>query len=446
MRLKVLSPLGGVLCLALAACGGAAAPASSPAAPASSAAAAKPSTAAPASAAASAAAAKPAASGASASAKPAASGAASSSGPLKIGFVSSYTGSLSPAGKPMDAGFKMALAEAGNKAGGRDIQVLTEDEASNPNDGLNKVKKLVEQDKVDILAGLILTPSTYASIDYIEKTAPRKVLLVGTNAGANDMDGPKKSDYFVRVAFSNAQANIPMAPYVFNDLGIKKVYLTYTDFAPGPEKVEVFATDYKKLGGQVVGTEKPPQGTTDFAAYLTKIKASDAQATYNFEPGADGVAFVKQYGQFLDKTKVKMLGAGDNVDESNLPAQGTAAVGAITSLHYYSTLDNPENKKFVADYKAKNNGETPGSFSVQGYDGGKLIVDALNKTNGNADPKALMGAMLGAKWNSPRGPVTISPDYHDIVQNIYVAETRNVDGKPQNVVVKTFEAQLPVEK
>lgn len=344
----------------------------------------------------------------------------------------------------MDNGFKLYLSQVGNKAGGRDIQVITEDEASNPKDGLDKVKKLVEQDKVDILAGLILTPSTYPAVDYIQKQAPKKVLLVGTNAGANDMDTTKKSDYFVRTAFSNAQANYPMGDYVFNTLKISKVYDTYSDFAAGPEKVETFATAFKKAGGTIVGTEKPPFPSTDFAAFLTKIKASDAQATYNFEPGNDGVQFTKQYAQFIDKNKIKYLGAGDNVDQSNLAAEGNAAVGAITALHYYTTLDNPENKKFVADYKAKFNDE-PGSFAVQGYDGATLIVNALNKTNGNTDPKALMGAMLGSKWNSPRGPVSISPEFHDIVQNIYVAETKLVNGKPENDVIKTFEAVPPYE-
>ncbi|HVA25786.1 MAG TPA: ABC transporter substrate-binding protein [Chloroflexota bacterium] len=442
MKLRILSPLGGIVCLALAACGGGAAPASNAVAAASSAAA-KPSTAAPASA-------KPAAAASgSAPAKPAASGAAGASaaagGPIKIGWISSLSGALAPAGKPMDNAFKLYLSQVGNKAGGRDIQVITEDEASNPKDGLDKVKKLVEQDKVDILAGLVLTPSTYAAVDYIEKQAPRKVLLVGTNAGANDMDTTKKSDYFVRAAFSNAQANYPMGDYVFNTLKIKKVYDTYSDFAAGPEKVETFAAGFKKAGGTIVGTEKPPFPSTDFAAFLTKIKASDAEATYNFEPGNDGVQFTKQYPQFIDRTKIKYLGAGDNVDESNLPAEGQSAVGAITTLHYYTTLDNPENKKFVADYQAKFK-DSPGSFAVQGYDGAKLIVDGLNKTNGNPDPKALMAAMLGSKWNSPRGPVSISPEFHDIVQNIYVAETKLVNGKPQNVVMKTFEAVQPYQK
>jgi len=234
-----------------------------------------------------------------------------------------------------------------------------------------------------------------------------------------------------------------MGAYVYNTLGIKRVYDTYSDFAAGPEKVETFANGFKKLGGTIVGTDKPPLGTTDFAAYLTKIKASNAEATYNFEPGADGPAFVKQYSQFLDKTKIKMLGAGDNVDDTVLPAEGQAAVGAITTFTYYSTLDNPENAKFSAAYKAKYNASS-NAYAVQGYDGAHLIVDALNKTNGNADPKALMGAMLGAKWNSPRGPVTISPDYHDIVQNVYIAETESVNGQVQNVVTKTFDAVSPV--
>ncbi|HLY64036.1 MAG TPA: ABC transporter substrate-binding protein [Chloroflexota bacterium] len=443
MKSTILAPLA-TICLALAACGGGAAPASSaPPSPAS--AAAKPSTAAaPSSAAATSA--KPAASASaatSAAAKPA--GSAAAGGPIKIGWISSLTGSQGAIGKPMDNGFKMYLAEVGNKAGGRDIQVVTEDEASDPKTGLDKVKKLVEQDNVDLLAGLILTPSTYPSVDYLDKSAPKKVLLVGTNAGGNDMDTTRKSDLFVRVSFSNAQANIPMGDYVYNTLGYKNVYLTYSDFAAGPEKVETFAAAFKKLGGNIVGTEKPPLGSTDFAAYLTKIKASNADATYNFEPGADGVAFVKQYSQFLDKNKIKMLGAGDNVDDTLLPAEGPAAVGAVTTFTYYSTLDNPENKKFSTDYQAKYN-DSSNAYAVQGYDGAHLIVDALNKTNGSADPKALMGAMLGAKWNSPRGPISISPDYHDVVQNVYVAETKLVNGKPSNVVTKTFEAQQPVAK
>jgi len=450
VTLKFLAPMVGAATLALAACGGGAAPSAAPA----SSAAAK-----PASAAASAAAsAKPAASAsakpaASASAKPAASGAASAKpagsaaagGPIKIGLPVSTTGTFAQLGKAMENGFKMYLGEVGNKAGGRDIQVIVEDEASNPATGLQKVKKLVEQDQVNILAGLVLTPSTYASIDYLQKDAPRKVMLVGMNAGANDMDTTRKSDLFVRTSFSNAQANIPMGDYVFKDLGIKKVYLTYSDFAAGPEKVETFATGYKKAGGQVVGTEKPPLGSSDFAAYLTKIRASDAEASYNFEAGNDGVQFVKQYDQFGLKSKVKPMGAGDNVDDLLLPAEGAAAVGWITSLHYYSTLDNPQNKKFVADYKAKYN-EGSNAYAVQAYDGAKLIVDALNKTNGDTDAAKLLPAMLGAKWDSPRGPVSISPEYHDIVQNIYVAETKMVNGQVQNVVTKTFEAVQPVAK
>ncbi|HEY8695568.1 MAG TPA: ABC transporter substrate-binding protein [Chloroflexota bacterium] len=456
MKSRLLSPVGGIICLALAACGGGgAAPPSSPAAPSS--AAAKPSTVAPASSAAAAASAKPAAStAASAAAKPAASGsaaakpaasgaAAASTGPLKIGLPVSTSGALAQLGKAMENGFKMYLAEVGNKAGGRDITVVTEDEATNPATGLQKVKKLVEQDQVNILAGLVLTPSTYASVDYLQKEAPRKVMLVGLNAGANDMDTTRKSDLFVRTAFSNAQANIPMGDYVFNTLGVKKVYLTYSDFAAGPEKVETFAAGYKKAGGQVVGTEKPKLGETDFATYLTKIRASDAEATYNFEAGNDGVQFVKQYDQFGLKAKIKPLGAGDNVDDLGLPAEGSAAVGWITALHYYSTLDNPQNKKFAADYKSKYS-DNANAYAVQAYDGAKLIVDALNKTNGNADPAALLSAMLGAKWDSPRGPVSISPDYHDIVQNIYVAETKSVNGQVQNVVSKTFEAVQPVAK
>ncbi|MBV9119243.1 MAG: ABC transporter substrate-binding protein, partial [Chloroflexi bacterium] len=229
-----------LLALCLAACGGNATPATSsaPASASSSAAAASPagssgassapakpgaSTSAPAASASASGATSPAASASAALASGGASGSAAAGTPLKVGFITSLTSTFGVIGKAMQAGFQLYMDQAGNKAGGRPIQILIEDEGGDPKVALDKAKKLIEQDKVDVLAGVVLSPSTYAIMDYIEKSAPRKVLLVGTNAGANDMDTKLKSNYFVRTAFSNAQANVPMGSYVFNDLKISKV-------------------------------------------------------------------------------------------------------------------------------------------------------------------------------------------------------------------------------
>jgi branched-chain amino acid transport system substrate-binding protein len=443
--------LGGAL---LEACGGSAGVTTS-SAPASSVppAASKPATSSAGSAsakpAAASASAKPAASG-SGSAKPAASSAASaqssgaataSGGPIKIGFITSLTGAQAIPGEALYNGFEMYMSSIGMKIAGRPVQIIKEDEASDPKPGLDKAKKLVEQDKVDLLAGVILTPTAYAIRDYLEQS-PRKVMFVVANAGGNDLDTSKKSDLVVRTSFSNAQANIPMGPYVFKTLGLKSAFVTGPDYAAGHEKLDPFKKTFTEAGGKVAGEAYPPLGNNDYAPYISKIQQANPETTYAFFAGADALKFVQTYAQFGLNKKIKLTGAGDTVDDTVLQAEGQAAVGAVTTLHWVSALDNAENKKFLTDYKAKYN-KDGNAFAVQAWDAGYLIDHALQKVDGNADPAKSLPAMLGMQWNSPRGPLSMSPQFHDVVQNIYVLETVDQGGKPANTLKFTFEKQQP---
>ncbi len=432
----------------LEACGGSA-PAGSPAATASSPVE-KPSAAASASA-------KPAASAsakpaASASTKPAASAAASAKpsavaggGTLKVGFLSSFTGPQSPPGQSLYNGFELYVTANGMKLGGRAIEIVKADEASDPKPGLEQAKKLIEQDKVDVMAGVVLSPTMYAIRDYLA-TAPRKVMVVDANAGADGLDTTQKSDYVVRVSFSNTQANIPFGPYVFKDMGLQSAVVAGPDYAAGHEKAEAFKKSFTQAGGKIVGEVYPPLGNTDYAPYISKMQQTKADTLYVFFAGSDALRFVQTSAQFgLKNSFKKIVGVTDFVDDSVLEAEGQAAatLAPITVAQWSDGLDTPENKKYVADYKAKYN-KRADMFSEQGYNAGLLLDVALQKTGGDTGPAKLLQAMLGAKWTAPRGPVSISPEYHDIVQNIYVSETKMVNGELMNQVIHTFENVPPV--
>ena len=160
----------------------------------------------------------------------------------------------------------------------------------------------------------------------------------------------------------------------------------------------------------------------------------------SFVPAGQGGNFMKQYAERgLDKSGIKVIGPGDVMDDDLLNAMGDAAIGAVTAHLYSAAHPSALNKEFVAAYK-KAYGSRPGFMAVSGYDGIQLIYAALKKTGGKTDGDALVEAMKGMKWESPRGPISIDPETRDIVQNIYIRKVEKVDGEPYNVEFQTFEA------
>ena len=127
------------------------------------------------------------------------------------------------------------------------------------------------------------------------------------------------------------------------------------------------------------------------------------------------------------------------MDDDLLNGMGDAALGTVTAHLYSAAHPSAMNKDFVAAYK-KAYQPRPGFMAVGGYDGIHLIYEALKKTGGKTDGDALIEAMKGMKWESPRGPISIDPETRDIVQNIYIRKVEKVDGELYNVEFATFEA------
>jgi len=353
--------------------------------------------------------------------------------PIKIGTVLSYSGVYAAIGEEITNAMELAFAEVGGAIDGRPLQVIRGDSETKPNVALAKATELVKSENVDILVGPVASPEAMAMRDFVTAS---KVPLIIPNAGANVVTGAKCSPYVIRLSFSNDQFVRPMGKWLF-DHGVKTAFLLAPDYAAGHELMDGFKAPYTKVGGKIVGEEYTPFGQTkDFGPYLAKVKAAKPDAVFVFYAGGEAINFIKQAADFKLQDTVKLTGAGWTVSPLFLPAQGQAAVGFIGSLNYVPTLDNPENKKFQSEYQAKYH-RVASEFGAQGYEAGRMIVEALKQTKGaTKDKTALTKALQGVSFNGPRGPLKIDPATNNVIQNMYVFQAKSAaDGKGVDLVV-----------
>jgi branched-chain amino acid transport system substrate-binding protein len=354
-------------------------------------------------------------------------------GPLKIGLVLPYSGVYQVLGESITQGMELVFAREGNKIAGREVQLIKEDDEMQPPVGLRKTDKLIESDKVDILTGPVHSGILMGMRDKVHNS---KTILIVSNAGADAISRARCSKWIFRASFSNWQPCQPMGGWVAKNVA-KDVFLTAPNYQAGKDMMNAFKETYVPAGGKIIGEEYPKLGETDYAPLLTKIRQSGAKAVFAFFSGTDAVNFVKQYDQFGLKGQVKLTGAGFLTEPDVLPAQGKAALGTITGHFYTPQLDNPVNKQFVTDFKAKFAGKTPDGFACQGYDTAEVIVRAEKAVNGNTQDKdRLVAAIAKVEFDSPRGRFRFDPKTHNIIQPfIYVREVKEVAGGLDNVPI-----------
>ena len=243
---------------------------------------------------------------------------------------------------------------------GRKIEIIKEDDQFNPQVGLQKAKKLVESDKVDLVVGMQASNVALAVLNYMKQ---QKAFYVVSGAGTDAITWDRYP-YLFRTSISTYQLSTPMANYVYDNLG-KEIVTTASDYAGGRDVIAQFKGPYVAKGGKVLKEIWPPLGTTDFSPYLTDIKSINPPVTYDFMPGADAVRFIQQYSEFGLKEKMPLTGF-TIIDSQTVSALGKSAIGIISALTYTDTLDNPESKKFAADYQAKYK-SAPDLFADYGY-------------------------------------------------------------------------------
>ena len=365
----------------------------------------------------------------------AAAGGAWAEEPVKVGLILPMTGGQASTGKQIDAAVRLYMQQHGDTVAGRKIEIILKDDATVPDNTKRLAQELIVNDKVNFIAGFGITPSALAAAPLAtEAKVPEIVMAAGTSIIT------ERSPYIARTSFTLAQSSVIIADWAAKN-GIKTVVTLVSDYAPGADAQNSFKERFTAAGGQVVEELKVPLASPDFSPVLQRAADAKPDALFVFVPAGQGGTFAKQYSERgLDKAGIKLIGPGDVTDDDILNNMGDAVIGAITAHLYSAAHPSAMNKDFVAAYKKMMNGQRPGFMAVGGYDGIHLIYEALKKTGGKTDGDALIAAMKGMKWESPRGPISIDPDTRDIIQNIYVRRVEKVGGELYNVEFATFEA------
>jgi branched-chain amino acid transport system substrate-binding protein len=360
--------------------------------------------------------------------------AAAQKAPIKVGLLYSLTGVYAGPSKDGVNGFRLAFDEVNNEIAGRKVEVLVEDDQAQPAAALTKARKLVEKDRVNVLGGIIWSPNAVAIRDYVHES---KVPIVLSEAAARVLTQERRSPYVFRSSFAGAQMTRPFGVYACKTLGYKKVVAIGFDSVFGREEADAFESGCSESGGKVVLKIFPPVETADFGTYLAQVAAASPDAVWAIWSGAAAIRFHQQYKEFGLKGKYPLIGFGALVDDAVLRAVGETALGVVTNYFYVTTLDFPENRRFVQAYRQKY-GEEPGIFANGGYMAARVIREAGAAIGGDLEngPKFLE-ALRKVQFDSPRGPFRLDP-YQNPIENVYIQKVDRVGGKVTNVVVDTL--------
>ena len=351
----------------------------------------------------------------------------------KVGILLPFSGVYTGLGSHIENGFNLGLEHYARDLGTDTITTIKADTEANPGASLAKTKKMVLQDKADVLVGLVSSAVLGAVRNFVHQSG---VPLVVANAGNIDATGKDCSANIIRVSFSNAQITRPMGTWMAKQ-GIKKVYLLAPDYAAGHQMMEAFRTTFVAGGGEIIGEAYPPlNDTKDYGPFLAAAKAAKPDAIFSFFAGGAAIAFVKQYAQFGLNKDIPLYGAGFLTSAAYVDVQGEAADGVIGSLHYFPGLDTQENHAFQAAYQAKFDGKTGSEFAVAGYDAARMVAAAIKAAAG--DKSKFKSELAKVRFTGPRGPMEIDPKTHNIVQNIYVFKNEFINGKVRQRVLATI--------
>src|SRR5712691_11564619 len=351
---------------------------------------------------------------------------------VKVGFMLPYTGTYAALGRSIENGFKLYVKEQGGKLGGREPEYFTVDDESEPAKGADNVNKLIKRDNVDVIVG---TVHSGVHMAIVKAARDNNTLLIIPNAGVDEATGPLCAPNIFRVSFSNSQPGLAMG-IVAALKGYKTAVTITWKYAAGEQSIGGFKETFEKGGGKVVKELFVPFPTVEFQALLTEIASIKPDCVYTFFAGGGAVKFVKDYAAAGLKDRIPLLGAGFLTD-GTLDAQGAAADGLLTTLHYADNLKTPRNNTFRLAY-AKAYDSKADVYAVQGFDSAQLLAVGLNAVKGDLGKRAeMVKAMADAKIDSPRGAITLSPS-HNVVQDFYLRRVENGENNSIAVAAKAL--------
>ncbi len=347
---------------------------------------------------------------------------------FKIGLILPMTGQQATTGRQIEAAARLWMAQNGDTVAGKKIQLIVRDDTSVPDVTRRLAQELVVNEKVNVLAGMGITPSALAVAPIATQSKTPLVVMAAATSSITEA-----SPFVVRTSFTLPQASVALADWAPKN-GIKNVVTLVSDYGPGIDAEKWFKSRFEFNGGKIPESLRVPMRSPDFAPFLQKVRDLKPDALFVFVPSGAGAAVMKQFGERgMDKAGIKLIGTGDVTDDDQLNDMGDVALGVVTSHHYSAYHPSALNKKFVAEFQKANKGLRPNFMAVGGYDGMRVIYEALKKTGGKGGGEALRDAMKGQIFESPRGPVFIDAQTRDVVQNIYLRRVEKKDGQLYNV-------------
>ena len=342
-------------------------------------------------------------------------------GPFKIALLTPMTGPFASTGRQMEAGARLYMAQRGTTVAGRKVELILKDDTGVPDMTKRLAQELVVNEKVDVLAGFGLTPLALATGPIATQSKTPMVNMLAATSSVIDA-----SPYMVRVSMTLPQITLGIADWAPNN-GIKKVVTLVSDYGPGIDAERTFRDRFLFNGGQVLESLRVPVRSPDFAPFLQKVRDLSPDALFVFVPSGIGTQVMKQFNERgLARAGIRLIGTGDVVDDDILNSMGDPALGIVTSYPYSTAHPSALNKKFVEDFTKANPNLRPNAVAVFAYDGMRVIYEALKQTGGKGGGDALLKAMKGQIFESPRGQIYIDANTRDVVQSVYIRKVERV--------------------
>jgi branched-chain amino acid transport system substrate-binding protein len=360
---------------------------------------------------------------------------AQSGNSFKIGLILPMTGPQASTGRQIEAAARLYMAQNGDNVAGKKVELIIKDDTATPDVTKRLAQELIVNDKVNVIAGFGVTPAALAAAPLATQSKTPQVVMAAATSSITEA-----SPYIVRTSFTLPQVSVAMGDWAPKN-GVKSVVTLVSDYGPGNDAEKFFTERFQLNGGKVIEKLRVPLRNPDFAPFLQKVRDAKPDALFVFVPSGAGAAVMKQFlERGMDKAGIRMIATGDVTDDDLLNDMGDGALGIVTSHHYSAAHPSAANKKFVEAFEKANKGMRPNFMAVGGYDGMRVIYEALRQTKGQGGGDALLAAMKGQIFESPRGQVLIDAQTRDVVHDVYLRKVEKKDGKLYNVEFDVIKA------
>jgi branched-chain amino acid transport system substrate-binding protein len=356
---------------------------------------------------------------------------------IKIGFFATLEGTYTSLGEDGQRGFDLALKQHHNMAGGKKLEIVRGSSDASPDSAMRAARKLVEQDKVDILIAPLSGAEGIALHDYA-KTQPQVTFINGCSA-ALETTYVNPAPNFFRFNLDGAQIHKGLGEYIYNVKHYQKIATIAEDYAFTYTQVFGLALDYCPLGGQITKRLWVPLGTKDFASYIPQLLSEDVDAIYLGLGGADALNFLNQYQQAGGHAK--LIGGSIMIDQTVLGSKGKAKetlIGVPSATHWADTWDDPRWQAFVKAFQEASPKERPGFCAVNYYDETTAALLALDKVKGDLSDghKKFREALASLVLDAPNGQIKLDEN-RQAIGTVFVTEViKDPHGDLVNKVVK----------